>query len=288
MDKALLVGINAYPDPGPALRGCINDVNDMRDFVIKSCGIPAEDVVVLTDADATADHIRLGLKMLVDGLGPGDRILFHYSGHGAQLQDGDAASDCICPVDFDWSVPHAVTVADFHAAFARIPAGVTAIWVSDSCHSGDLERDLYRRGVPKMIRDRRAPGPRPKGIPIVHTFRGLVSAALPNVALLAGCASNQTSADAYIDGRYNGAMTYELLRVLRTNPSAPLTQVIADVDGDMAGDGYDQRPELSGPPTQTALRFLGVQPPTGSTPAPAYDPDAQDGECVPGQPDPTP
>jgi len=30
MKKALLVGINRYPDPGNELEGCVNDVRQMR------------------------------------------------------------------------------------------------------------------------------------------------------------------------------------------------------------------------------------------------------------------
>ena len=36
MNKALLVGINAYP--GNELEGCVNDVMDMRDFLKSKCG----------------------------------------------------------------------------------------------------------------------------------------------------------------------------------------------------------------------------------------------------------
>ena len=34
-NKALLVGINDYPLPGNDLRGCINDIEDMRHFIAK-------------------------------------------------------------------------------------------------------------------------------------------------------------------------------------------------------------------------------------------------------------
>ena len=32
-NKALLVGINAYPNPSNHLRGCINDIVDMENFI---------------------------------------------------------------------------------------------------------------------------------------------------------------------------------------------------------------------------------------------------------------
>jgi hypothetical protein len=32
-NKALLIGINAYPNPNNNLRGCINDIVDMEYFI---------------------------------------------------------------------------------------------------------------------------------------------------------------------------------------------------------------------------------------------------------------
>ena len=32
-NKALLVGINKYPDPRNELRGCVNDILDMAHFI---------------------------------------------------------------------------------------------------------------------------------------------------------------------------------------------------------------------------------------------------------------
>src|SRR5712692_4457306 len=107
MNKALLVGINAYP--GNELKGCINDVTDMRDLLQAKSGFGAADIRLLTDAQATTAEIGKGLDWLVAGVQPGDRILFHYSGHGAQMPtrnpsgEVDGLDEVICPVDFDWS-----------------------------------------------------------------------------------------------------------------------------------------------------------------------------------------
>jgi len=262
MDRAVFVGINAYPYPN-ALHGCLNDINDVGAAVVTVCHFDSTGIVVLQDDKATADAIKATLQKVVAQLKADDRFLFWYSGHGAQLVDGDAATDVLCPVDFDFTQATSVSVQDLHDIFSRIPSGVNAVWGSDSCHSGDLERDFYRHGVPKMFR--RAASHRGIAAPTkVRTFRD-VATTLPNVALISGCRSDQTSADAFIEGRYNGAMTYFLLQTLRAQdgPNVPLTTLVPRVQSALKTAGYDQVPQLSGPPSETRMTFLQSQAPVG-------------------------
>src|SRR3989304_7973261 len=52
--RAVLVGINKYkPDLNADLKGCVNDVESMRDLLIKFFGFNAEDIRVLIDERAT-------------------------------------------------------------------------------------------------------------------------------------------------------------------------------------------------------------------------------------------
>lgn len=144
--RAFLVGINRYPDS--PLRGCVNDVMDMADLLTRNYGFSKADVTILTDGRATTANVLDGLRAFVRGLEPGDRALFHYSGHGAQVPDkvnaweADHLDEVICPIDFDWTPKRMITDKQFHDVFAGIPEGVRFAWVSDSCHSGDLSRDL--------------------------------------------------------------------------------------------------------------------------------------------------
>ena len=258
MDQALLVGINNYPYPN-ALNGCIDDINDIEAELVNALGFTSPNIVKLLDATATADNIRSELKNSVSKLHDGGRFLFWYSGHGAQLVDGDPSTDVICPVDFNFTSETSVTVDDFHNAFSQIPVVVEALWGSDSCHSGDLERDFYRKGVPKRFR-------RDPGIPHVAVksmkFRGFraISAALPNIALISGCRSDQTSADANIDGRYNGAFTYYFVQALRSpgGLTTTLSDLVPQVQAALKTNGYEQIPQLSGPPAIVSRPFLHV------------------------------
>ena len=151
MRKALLVGINRYPDPGNELKGCVNDVRQMADTLKRRFGFPADgNLRTLTDGRATTKAILDGLAWLADGASPGDSLVFHYSGHGSQVPDrnGDETTDhldeILCPYDLDWD--HPLTDDDLAAACAHIPQGALLTVILDCCHSGTGLRDFALSG----------------------------------------------------------------------------------------------------------------------------------------------
>jgi metacaspase-1 len=268
MDYAVLVGINAYPDPN-RLNGCVNDVTDICDSLINYYNFRQPNISILLDQQANAENIKQDLKSAVQAMTAGDRLVFWYSGHGAQLVDGDASTDVICPIDFDFTTDHSVTVDDFHSIFSSLSIGSAVYWGSDSCHSGDLDRSFRKLGIPRLFkhsgtyRDILT-----KKISFRRTLSG-VARSIPNVAFVSGCESNQTSADAYIDGRYNGAFTYYFLQFLKSDKDdrIPLAPAVRSIDTALNGAGYDQEPQLTGPSSLTTRPWLDVsaQEPKGGS-----------------------
>src|SRR3990172_710149 len=153
MKKALLVGINRYPDPRNELKGCVNDVRQVAGMLKERYGFPGDaDMRLLTDARATTKAILDGLAWLIAGASTGDSLVFHYSGHGSQVPDmsGDETTDrldeILCPYDLDWKRP--LTDDDLAAACAGVPRGALLTVILDCCHSGTGLRDFIRpRGV---------------------------------------------------------------------------------------------------------------------------------------------
>ena len=148
-NKALLVGINKYPDPRNELRGCINDILDMEHLISEINKVYAkQNIKKLTDRQATKKEIVSQIKWLVEGAQSGDQLLFHYSGHGAQAPtlyptiEPDGLDEIICPYDFDGSNNTTLRDKEFAQLFAGIPKGVHFIWISDSCHAEDLSRKV--------------------------------------------------------------------------------------------------------------------------------------------------
>jgi hypothetical protein len=142
---ATLVGCN-YAGTRNELRGCINDVQAVRDTLVARFGFAPGDVAVLTDARGakvlpTGANIKRALADMIDRAAPGDVLFFHYSGHGTLVpprrghgHDGDGREEeAIVPCDFNL-----VTDVDFRELVDRVPPGASFTMVSDSCHSGGL------------------------------------------------------------------------------------------------------------------------------------------------------
>jgi uncharacterized caspase-like protein len=262
MNRALLVGINKYPSPN-ALNGCVNDVTDMATFLVSKCKFGHDEVRLVTDERATAQNILDRLGWLLNGVKAGDRILFDYSGHGAQVAtrnpqgQTDRYDEVICPVDFNFDDDSTmIRDKDFVRLFSSVPAGVEFVWVSDSCFSGGLTRAIEAMpenvttfkhktfALPADIAWRNKTAEANKIKPL-----GMKAAAQQlNVGLISGCTETQTSADAQIGGRYNGALTYYLLSVLKGDNGlkSPLTEVVKTVLLDLRQARFTQHPELLG------------------------------------------
>lgn len=257
-NKALLVGINQYPDPRNSLRGCINDILDMEHFIaVENKIYPSQTIKKLTDKEATKKNILLQLDWLLEGASTGDQLLFHYSGHGAQLpckklvngknEEVDGLDEIICPYNFDGSDASAIRDNEFGALFARIPKGVHFVWISDSCHAEDLSRDPFVTGDASALRYRNYTGLAAGAQRVAaNTLSPLASSNLQG-ALLSACASHELSADAYINNRFNGAFTHYLIKNLSKHAaSMPMQKIIQLVSKNLADNYYDQRPQSEG------------------------------------------
>lgn len=144
--RALLVGINDYPDPTNRLDGCVNDVYLMS-AVLQECGFAPEDIRVVLNERATADAMTDRLHWLLDDVRSGDERLFFYSGHGAQMpvygpsDEVDHMNECLVPYDFDWTPQHALTDKQFVNFYSQLPYDCYFAAIFDCCHAGGMTRD---------------------------------------------------------------------------------------------------------------------------------------------------
>lgn len=270
MNKAVLVGINKYP--GSPLQGCINDVEDMAKFLVNSCKWNMNDIRLLTDSRATTEKIKEHLFWLMKDLDADSNLFFHYSGHGTQMSmrnyggKVDSLHDVICPVDFDFTPEHAISDDWFMNEFGPIPEGAVFLWLSDSCHSGDLARSITFCGGPGQVTGfRQYPMPadmrwrletaKSLGLPVTGFARSVNHL---HGVFIGGCKSNQTSADAYINGQSCGAFTCYLLKSLGQNDglNIGIDQIVSNTRKLLAENGYDQEPQLRGDPHHTSKPWL--------------------------------
>ena len=161
--KALLIGINDYPDPAQRLEGCVNDVFTMS-AVLQECGFPPETIRTCLDDRATADGILSRMKWLLDDPKPGDELVFYYSGHGARIPEygedfePDHHVESLVPWDFDWTPEKAISDDQIFGLYSQLPYDWRLMMIFDCCHSGGIHRDggLRPRGItpPDDIRHR--------------------------------------------------------------------------------------------------------------------------------------
>ncbi|KAI0217124.1 Ca(2+)-dependent cysteine protease [Massospora cicadina] len=144
--KALLIGINYFDTPYE-LKGCINDVRNIKDFLMETYSFPSEGIVVMTDDQSdnplrmpTRRNILDAMNWLADGARPNDSLFFHFSGHGSQIPDldgdeEDGYDETICPCDF--TKEGMIVDDEMNRILVRpLPAGCRLTALFDCCHSG--------------------------------------------------------------------------------------------------------------------------------------------------------
>ncbi len=154
MDKALLIGINNYESISD-LRGCHNDVTNLRNVLTNYYQFDPNNISVLCDYRAIKKKIMDRMDWLYDGAKAGDRIVFHFSGHGSQVidldgderkrQPKDYLDEMLCLYNMDWDDRDSYLTDDILGSWAEAMAtGVHLTIVLDCCHSGTGTRELVR------------------------------------------------------------------------------------------------------------------------------------------------
>jgi metacaspase-1 len=283
MKRALLVGINDYPETQNDLSGCVNDITNVYDVLVKYCGFVSTDIQLLSDRRATKSAILDGLKRLLAGAAAGDLLVFHYSGHGSQVRDteGDELSDgldeIICPWDFNWEGTF-IKDDDFREAFSGLKKGVSLEVILDSCHAGTGTREMIldRRSFPcgtalpaderalwssgHCIRPRYLAPPPDIALRADQVFgdtlevRKIGAEAALNHVLWAACRSDQYSSDADIGGKPGGAFTCFFCRHIRdTAAKVSRGDLLKLVRASLKHEGFSQVPQLECPAERERL-----------------------------------
>jgi hypothetical protein len=158
---ALLVGIDEYAPGTPAnfkkLAGCVRDTELVRTVLEDRFEFPREDILVLTNAEATHENIvRAFREWLIARAGKDTEVLFWFSGHGSRIPDlsgsklaerGGKESTFVAYDSRAGGADGAFDVSDDEMrsllyALTRITSRVTV--VTDSCHSGGATRGVQR------------------------------------------------------------------------------------------------------------------------------------------------
>ncbi|MGK7889376.1 MAG: caspase family protein [Leptolyngbyaceae cyanobacterium] len=271
---ALLVGINAYPEPISDLRGCLNDVDLQYQLLVHRFGFHPSDIVILWDnqSDPTLtpsrDNIlRAFQEHLVQQAKPGDVVVFHYSGHGGQVKDPNPIQVAVCgegqiddrngtlvpndPMDLNQRgseivVPDIMGRSLYLLTHALQTENVTT--VLDSCYAGAGTRgNMTVRSVGSRL-SRRDQTPVASEVELefqntlmadlnlsLADFQGGRSQGIAKGVALGSASCNQEALDA-VFGRFNaGAFSYLLTRYLW---QLPVTESFGTVHANLQRSTY--------------------------------------------------
>jgi hypothetical protein len=260
---ALCVGINEFKHLPKSswLQGCVNDAGDLAGLLESQYSFAPSDITVLSDAQGTKEQVLAELNGLIDRATAGelDHIVFTFSSHGTQIPDtnddeADRLDEAFACYDINssgdsWDPNTVISDDELFTLFARLPDGVLMDVVLDTCHSGTGLKSLDL-----------LPGRRPRFLP-APTARGVVATefhetrALRDLVksgrgvkpvLMAACRSDQTAADAYLDGRYNGAFTYNFIKSVKGDGQLGRAEILKLVSKGLRSGGFDQAAQLEG------------------------------------------
>ena len=269
---ALLVGINYNNNPDATLNGCYNDVVNVSQYLRTVLGYPASSVSVLTDGNRgaagvgtassvapTRQNILAGMAALVAGMVAGDEAIFHFSGHGSLVRDtnGDEATgldSCLCPLDYN--APSAaggggiITDDEIRALLVnKVPRGARLYVILDCCHNGTGCDVRYKYEDFSILL--RPPSARTAAIWRTQQkafVQGKYTETVGDVFMISGSRDEQTSADAYINNAFAGALTYAVFAILRANQATirgySWSALLRDVRHFMRVNRYSQIPQL--------------------------------------------
>lgn len=229
--KALLFEITDYKGTDHDLKGCINDHKGF----LKACF--DFEVKAFKNSQVTKKTFITELHKAISELIQDDLLVIHYSGHGTQVKDlnGDEEDQ------FDeglYVIDGVVVDDDIHEALMGIPVGATVVIFLDSCFSGTATKHAYT-GYKKG-----------KFIPGTGTFlekknSSVFKSEKINWIVFSGCSENQTSEDAFIDGKYWGAFSYYALKTLSRNLT--YKEWYQKIREYLPSYYFDQIPTLEGP-----------------------------------------
>jgi len=139
--RALIIGVANYQEVSSLPNAVVNDAQDIADVLRASafCGYPDEHVTLLTDKQAALDEIRTALANLASAAMTDDTVAIFFSGHGARIGKGEAATSALVPYDCKLSDTAGTTLGE--AELSRTLASIKAarlLVIVDACHAGGV------------------------------------------------------------------------------------------------------------------------------------------------------
>lgn len=245
--KALLVGIN-YKGSLGELNGCINDVRKMQKL-LDMWGYT--EVMVLTEEDdllPTKENILKGFEWLCKDNESYDKIFFHYSGHGSWMKDVtsdevDGRDECLVPLDYR---TNGMLLDDDIHTHLSMRIKTNFIGIIDACHSGSMLDLKYNYSPVVEFKEGNRWNNNNYTCEFVMTENKSNINSDKTFLMISGCRDEQTSADAFLEGKYQGALSHTIYYVLRYNRfNINIQEMMKQIHIQLQLKNFEQRPVIS-------------------------------------------
>ena len=229
--KALLIGIN-YINTPYALSGCIDDANRMKDLLTQHGFNSFQILTDSTSLKPTKQNILNELRNMIVNAQSGDILFFYFSGHGSYTFDRngdeiDGKDEMIVSSDLQGVLDDELK----NVLSNHMKREVTIVGLFDSCHSGTMF-DLKFNYLDSTNYER-------------NTENDKVSECEGNVIMISGCMDAQTSAEALIDNKAQGAMTWSFIESINKTPNCSWRELIKSMRNALKNSSFTQIPQLS-------------------------------------------
>lgn len=229
--KALLVGIN-YINTPYALSGCVDDVNRMKDLLSQRGFSSFQLLTDSTSLKPTKQNILNELRRIIVNAVPGDILFFYFSGHGSYTYDRngdeiDGKDEMIISSDLQGILDDELKTILSNG----IKREVTLVGLFDSCHSGTMF-DLKFNYLDSNDYDK-------------YTENDKVTECDGNVIMISGCMDLQTSVEAFIDNKAQGAMTWSFIETINKTPNYSWRELVKSMRSLLRNNSFSQIPQLS-------------------------------------------
>lgn len=280
---ALLIGINRYQffSGSHQLFGCVNDVNLIKDVLIKKFSFPSQNICCLLNEQASQEAILFQMAKLINQVKENDTVVFHFSGHGSQMTDRegdepDGLDETIVPYDSGRKNHPNKDITDDEIYLWLIKLtertrNITLIF--DCCHSGTITRQsvviVGTRQIEPDLRPISELPPSPvEGESLFALTRnvGLMgkSGWLPvndRYLLLAACRDEEKAFEFTNNIACYGALTYFLCQELNTSTSGTTYQDIFERVSMLITKAFPkQHPQMEGSWDRELFGHRNIEP----------------------------
>ena len=230
-NSALLIGIN-YFGTQHELYGCINDTSSINSLI---SSYNYQKVCILTDnTEKKPNHnnILTEFKNLLSNSHSGDVLLLFYSGHGSYILDKNnnektGKDQVIIPCDLSEIVDDELK----SIIQTNLKKDVTLIALFDCCHSGSI-LDLKYQYMDSLDKNN-------------FTENINETETTGNVIMISGCNDVQTSSDASINNKNQGAMTWAFLEAFKSEKNITWRNLLIKMRDLLQKSDFTQLPQLT-------------------------------------------